>query len=164
MSKIQILVTGGTLDKDYNTLNGELGFSHTHLPQMLEQANLTLPISVETLLLKDSLEMSDSDRTLISQYVQNSAEEKIVITHGTDTMALSANHLLDSLKNTDRTIVFTGAMRPYCLGKSDALFNLGFAICAAQTLPAGVYLAMNGQIHPAGKVIKNLELGVFETK
>lgn len=168
--QIQILVTGGTLDKDYNPLSGELEFQHTHLSDMLSQANLSpqLDIELTVLMLKDSLEMTATDRETIFDALKASQAKKIVISHGTDTMTVSAEFLqkqfeLDnSSQLLGKTIVFTGAMRPFKLGASDALFNLGYALSAAQLLPAGIFIAMNGQIHPAGKVLKNLEKGLFE--
>lgn len=161
---ILILITGGTLDKDYVTTSGELTFSKTHLPMLLESANITHPIQLETLMLKDSLEMNTHDRQTICEAVQKSPINKIIVTHGTDTMTQSANAVQNRLKQAglSKTVVFTGAMRPFQLGKSDASFNIGCAISAVQLLPAGSFIAMNGNIYPAGKVIKNLKKGVFE--
>ena len=165
-SRILLLVTGGTLDKDYIATSGELSFISTHLPQMLAQANITLDVEVQTLMLKDSLEMNEQDRNQITEAVLHTSFTHIVITHGTDTMTQSAKNLIEKLeenRNRDhKTIVFTGAMRPFKLGNSDALFNLGSALTAVQLLPAGCFIAMNGQIHTAGKVYKNLEKGTFE--
>ena len=168
MNTLLFLVTGGTLDKDYNALTGELGFHETHLPQMLKQANITLEHKIDCLLLKDSLEMTDKDREKIWQAVNTSQAKYIVITHGTDTMTTSANYLAEQFRNkgltnfSEKTIVLTGAMRPYKLGDSDALFNLGAATIAAQTFPAGIFITMNGKVFNAGEVQKNLQKGQFE--
>lgn len=165
-SKILLLVTGGTLDKDYIATSGELSFLSTHLPEMLKQANITIDVEVQTLMLKDSLEMNEQDRKQMTEAVLQTSFSHIVITHGTDTMTQSAKNLIEQLEeNTssdNKTVVFTGAMRPFKLGNSDALFNLGSALMAVQLLPAGCFIAMNGQIHSAGKVFKNLEKGIFE--
>ncbi|WP_130537385.1 asparaginase domain-containing protein [Thiomicrorhabdus indica] len=166
-SKTLVLVTGGTLDKDYIETSGELSFISTHLPEMLKQANLTLDLEIQTLMLKDSLEMDEADRNRISKAVLQAPYSQILVTHGTDTMAQSAQTIIEHLKvekqPLKKTIVFTGAMRPFKLGKSDALFNLGSALTAVQLLPAGCFIAMNGRIHSADKVYKNLEKGIFES-
>lgn len=161
---IQLVVTGGTIDKDYNTLTGELVFDETHLPKMLKQANCTLTIDLQTLMLKDSLEMTDADRDAILQACINSQYQKLVITHGTDTMIDSALHLADDERLADKTIVLTGAMRPFQLGRTDALFNLGSALMACQLSSAGVYIAMNGDLFSPHHLVKNRKLGVFETQ
>lgn len=163
---ILILVTGGTLDKDYNPISGELAFDHSHLPQILNQANCTLPVSVKTLMLKDSLEMTDNDREFILEAIQNAEESRILVTHGTDTMCQTGEYLLkhQEIRLQTKTIVLTGAMRPFKLGESDASFNLGAAIMALQLLDKGIYLCMNGRCHPAGKVQKNLSKGMFEKR
>jgi L-asparaginase len=161
---IQLFVTGGTLDKEYDVLSGELVFPPTHLPALLKEAHCTLAIEVSVLMQKDSLQMTDEDRRLIGQACLNAVPERIVITHGTDTMVQTALALLALLHaaGVQKTIVLTGAMRPFQLGHSDAGFNLGSALMAVQTAQPGVYLAMNGRLFNAQQVQKNRALGVFE--
>ena len=159
---IKVLVTGGTFDKEYNELNGSLYFKETHIHEMLELGRSNLNLSVSTLMMKDSLEFTDKDRTAIAEACNNSTEDKIVITHGTDTMTITAEYLLNACPN--KTIVLTGAMVPYKFGSSDGLFNLGSALAFVQVLSQGVYIAMNGQYFEAGKVIKNTSEGKFENK
>ena len=159
---IKVLVTGGTFDKEYNELNGSLYFKETHLHEMLELGRSHLPLEIETLMMKDSLEFTQEDRTMIAQTCNQCKEEKILITHGTDTMTLTADLLKQECPN--KTIVLTGAMVPYKFGSSDGLFNLGSALAFVQVLPKGVYIAMNGKIFEAGKVVKNKEEGIFEKK
>lgn len=160
---IQLLITGGTLDKDYDALTGQLVFDETHLTQMLTQANLTVDVQTQVLMLKDSLEMQADDRDIVLQACLASPNPKILITHGTDTMALTAQHIAQNLPdNHQKTIVLTGAMRPYALGHSDALFNLGSAIMALNLTRPGVFIAMNGQLFDARNVTKNTQLGIFE--
>ncbi len=160
--KLTLLVTGGTLDKDYQTTTGALVFSETHLPAMLRQANTTLAIETRVLMLKDSLEMTDLDRDEIAQACQDANTESIVITHGTDTMVDTALALSENANLCNKTIVLTGAMRPFRLGESDACFNLGAALTAAQLAQNGVYIAMNGELFEACRVMKNRQKGVFE--
>lgn len=157
---LRIIVAGGTLDKHYDPIQGELGFSETHVPAMLAQARVTVPATVEPLRLLDSLEMQDSDRQKILAACRTAAESHLVITHGTDTMRETARVLGPA--QLDKTIVLTGAMVPFEMQNSDALFNLGFACAAAQTLPRGVYVAMNGQVFAWDKVRKNKVAGKFE--
>lgn len=157
---IRIFITGGTFDKEYNMLNGELYFKDTHLHELLELGRNTVPVEIRTLMMVDSLEMTDDDRELIAHQCLQADEEKIVITHGTDTMAQTAEILSQKIKN--KTIVLTGAMIPIKFGSSDGLFNLGSAIAFAQSLPNGVYVAMNGRYFKAGQVRKNKETGFFE--
>lgn len=159
---ITLLVTGGTLDKDYQTTSGELIFSETHLPKLLEEANSTLPIKLNVLMLKDSLEMLDSDRQKILDACLESATDRVVITHGTDTMTDTALFLKNSRQLTDKTVVLTGAMRPFQLNQSDASFNLGTALMAAQLASSGIYIAMNGELFEASQVSKNRQQGIFE--
>ena len=159
---LRIIATGGTLDKLYDEIAGELGFRESHLPQMLEQARVTAPHALEVLPLLDSLDMQDEDRQRVLVACKQAAEANIVITHGTDTMAETAAVLGDAA--LAKTVVLTGAMIPYTLENSDALFNLGFACGVAQTLPHGVYVAMNGQVFDWDKVQKNREAGRFETR
>jgi L-asparaginase len=157
---IRIFITGGTFDKEYNELTGQLYFKDSHLPEMLELGRCLVPIEVRTLMMIDSLEMSVIDRELIARHCEEADETQIVITHGTDTMADTAQLLMEKVKN--KTIVLTGAIVPYKFGSSDGLFNLGSAIAFVQTLPAGVYIAMNGRYFKAGKVRKNKETGEFD--
>lgn len=162
--EIQLFISGGTIDKDYDAVLGELIFPATHIPELLSEANSTLPITVDVLMQKDSLQMDQNDREKISQACQNSACAKIVITHGTDTMVETALCLLANPDLVDKTIVLTGAMRPYKLGKSDAAFNLGAALMAVQTAQAGVFICMNGHLFRADQVQKNRSAGLFESR
>jgi L-asparaginase len=157
---IRIFITGGTFDKEYNELDGRLFFKDTHLPEMLRLGRCKVPVDIRTLMLIDSLEMSESDRDIIVEQCQSSRESRIIITHGTDTMEETAKRLGSVIK--DKTIVITGAMIPYKFGSSDGLFNLGSALAFAQTLPAGVYVAMNGQCFNWDNVQKNRKTGEFE--
>ena len=157
---IRILITGGTFDKEYNELDGSLFFKDTHLPEMLKLGRSKVEVDIRTLMMIDSLQMTDDDRKIIIHQCKNSDEEKIIITHGTDTMTDTAELLATEI--TDKTIVLTGAMIPYKFGSSDGLFNLGSAIAFVQTLPVGVYVAMNGQYFKAGTVKKNKKTGSFE--
>ena len=158
---IKIFVTGGTFDKEYNELNGALFFKETHLPEMLKLGRSKVQIDIQTLMMIDSLEMTDEDRLLIIKECNNCNDEKIIITHGTDTMTETAEMLATEISN--KTIVLTGAMVPYKFGSSDGLFNLGSAIAFVQSLPYGVYVAMNGQYFKAGAVRKNKQTGSFES-
>ena len=157
---IRIFITGGTFDKEYNELTGQLYFNDSHLPEMLDLGRNLVQVEVRTLMMVDSLEMTAEDRELIAEHCKKSKEDKIIITHGTDTMAETAQLL--SQQNIGKTIVITGAMIPYKFGSSDGLFNLGSALAFVQTLPAGVYVAMNGRYFNAENVRKNRETGVFE--
>lgn len=157
---IRIFITGGTFDKEYNELNGQLYFKDTHLHDLLEMGRSKLPIEISTLMMVDSLEMTDEDRELIAYQCNQCDENKIVITHGTDTMSETAQVLAEKVK--DKTIVLTGAMIPIKFGSSDGLFNLGSALAFAQTLPHGVYVAMNGSYFHANNVRKNKQTGIFE--
>ncbi len=160
MHPIRIFVTGGTFDKAYNELTGELFFKDSHLPEMLKLGRCNLQVEVRTLMMIDSLQMTDDDRQIILQQCRNVPESRIVITHGTDTMVETAAVLARGI--ADKTVVLTGAMIPYKFGSSDGLFNLGSALAFAQTLPAGVYVAMNGRYFPWDRVRKNRKTGMFE--
>ncbi len=160
MNPIKIFVTGGTFDKEYNELNGELYFKKTHLHEMLVLGRSQLKVDIETIMMKDSLEMSNDDRNKIVQQCLESDESKILITHGTDTMVETAKLLAEKI--TSKTIVLTGAMIPYKFGSSDGLFNLGSALSFLQILPHGIYIAMNGNIFNWDNVKKNKELGLFQ--
>jgi len=157
---IRIVVTGGTFDKEYNELNGALFFKKTHLQEMLELGRCKVDVSIHTLMLIDSLEMTDADRSRIVRHCRHAREKKIVITHGTDTMETTAQVLAGAIKN--KTIVLTGAMVPYKFGSSDGLFNLGSALAFVQTLSPGVFIAMNGRCFRWDNVRKNRRTGVFE--
>jgi L-asparaginase len=157
---IRIFITGGTFDKEYNELTGQLYFKDSQLPEMLELGRNLVPVEIRTLMMVDSLEMTNDDRELIAEHCMKSPETQIIITHGTDTMAETAQLL--SKKLTNKTIVLTGAMIPYKFGSSDGLFNLGSALAFVQTLPPGVYVAMNGRYFNASNVRKNKQTGVFE--
>ena len=159
---IRILVTGGTFDKRYDELNGALSFKETHLPEMLRLGRCRVDVTVETLMMIDSLDMSADDRARVVARCGAAPEPRIVITHGTDTMVETARALAASAPLAGKTIVLTGAMVPYAFGSSDGLFNLGSALSFAQVLPAGVYVAMNGRAFPAGGVRKNRDTGTFE--
>ena len=159
--RIRILITGGTFDKEYNELTGELYFKDSHIPDMLRLGRCRLDIDIRTLMMIDSLQMTDEDRQLILEHCARCAERRIVITHGTDTMEQTAAVLGRSV--ADKTIILTGAMAPYAFGSSDGLFNLGTALAFVQTLPPGVYVAMNGRCFPWNSVHKNRASGVFES-
>jgi L-asparaginase len=159
---IRIFVTGGTFDKEYNELTGTLFFKDTHLPEMLQLGRSGLEVTVRTLMMIDSLEMTDAHRALVVEQCRRSEEEQIVITHGTDTMVETARALAAALAGGTKTVVLTGAMVPYAFGSSDGLFNLGSALSFAQVLAPGVYVAMNGRYFPADRVRKNRDTGVFE--
>lgn len=157
---IRIFVTGGTFDKEYNEITGQLYFQDSHLPEMLRLGRNLVPVDTRTLMMIDSLEMTELDRELIVEHCTEAKEKRIIITHGTDTMAETARLLASKIK--DKTIVLTGAMIPYKFGSSDGLFNLGSALAFVQTLPKGVYVAMNGRYFDANNVRKNKETGLFE--
>jgi L-asparaginase len=157
---IRIFVTGGTFDKEYNELTGQLYFKDSHLLEMLNLGRCKVDVDVRTLMMTDSLEMTDDDRAIILENCMKCPEEKIIITHGTDTMEQTALLLGENLK--DKTIVLTGAMIPYKFGSSDGLFNLGSALAFAETLPHGVYIAMNGRFFNWNNVRKNRKTGEFE--
>ena len=157
---IFILVTGGTFDKEYNELTGELFFKETHLPEMLRLGRNLVETKITRLEMIDSLNMTDEYRKNLAAQCGESAENKIIITHGTDTMTETAAYLDKAVSG--KTIVLTGAMIPYKFGSSDGLFNLGSAMAFVQTLPQGVYVSMNGSFFPAGMVRKNKATGLFE--
>ena len=158
--RIRILITGGTFDKEYDEINGRLYFKDSHLPEMLSLGRSKLDLDVRTLMMIDSLEMTAADRNIIVEQCLTAPGSRIVITHGTDTMTDTARMLASSV--VGKTIVLTGAMVPYKFGSSDGLFNLGSALAFVQTLPPGVYIAMNGRCFPAGRVRKNRKTGAFE--
>ena len=163
---IRLFVTGGTFDKEYNEREGSLFFKDTHLRDMLALGRCRLDVEVRTLMMIDSLEMDDDDREVILSQCRKCPRERIVITHGTDTMEVTARLLGQEIQNKqtmqDKTIVLTGAMIPYAFGSSDGLFNLGSALAFAQSLPPGVYIAMNGRYFAWDNVRKNRDAGIFE--
>jgi len=159
---IQIYVTGGTFDKDYNYISGELFFKDTHLHEMLDRGRSTLDVDIKTLMMVDSLEMTDTDREIIMHNCRRTEANQIVITHGTDRMVETAKYLA-AKEMKGKTIVLVGAMVPYAFGtSSDGFFNLGSAVAFAQTLPEGVYVAMNGRYFKWDQVRKNRKTGFFE--
>jgi len=157
---IRLFVTGGTFDKEYNELTGKLFFQDSHIQEILMLGRSKLNLSIRTLMLIDSLDMTDNDRKLIAESCENCDEDRIVITHGTDTMTETGVFLAQTVKN--KTIIITGAMIPYKFGSSDGLFNLGSALAFAQTLPHGVYIAMNGKYFTWDNCRKNRQTGSFE--
>lgn len=157
---IKIIVTGGTFDKEYDPLNGQLYFKGTHVPEMLRLGRSRIHAQIKKIMMIDSLSMTVADRKKILKECQTSTQDKILITHGTDTMVETAKLLGQHIK--DKTIILTGAMIPYAFGSSDGLFNLGSALAFLQTLPPGVYISMNGKYFPWDNVRKNKEVGLFE--
>lgn len=157
---IKILLTGGTIDKHYNESNGELDFVNSHIPEILNKGRNRYEVNLQQLMLKDSLEMDDNDRQVILKACEDAEEERVLITHGTDTMVKTATLLGE--QGIEKTIVLVGAMVPYVFKESDAVFNMGFALASVQTLPRGVYIVMNGTVFNWNEVKKNRELGVFE--
>jgi L-asparaginase len=157
---IRIFVTGGTFDKEYNEITGQLFFKETHLPEMITRSRVTPEVSVTTLMMIDSLDMKAEDRELIVSQCNKATEDKLIITHGTDTMPVTAATLAGRVPG--KTIVLTGAMIPYKFGSSDGFFNLGCALAFVQALPPGVYVAMNGRYFNWDNVRKNRETGQFE--
>jgi len=157
---VRIIVTGGTFDKQYDAIKGELTFKQTHLPAILEQARVKVPVEIEINQLIDSLNMTDEHRQSVLAACRAAPERSIVVVHGTDTMAETAQVVGQAALG--KTVVFTGAMIPYSVQGSDALFNLGFALAMAQALPHGAYVAMNGRVFPWDDVRKDKADGVFE--
>lgn len=157
---IRIFVTGGTFDKKYDEITGRLFFKETHVPEMLRLGRSRVDVAVTTLMMIDSLEMGTADRAIVVEHCRAASEDRLVITHGTDTMVETAAAIAAGVSN--KTIVLTGAMVPYAFGSSDGLFNLGSALSFAQVLPPGVYLAMNGTAFRWDRVRKNRASGVFE--
>jgi L-asparaginase len=160
--KLALIATGGTFDKEYNELNGDLYFKQTHIPEMLALGRSHVQVRIEILMMKDSLRMTVADRMAIASACVAAREKRIVITHGTDTMEKTAAFLAPRVAG--KTVVLTGAMVPYKFGSSDGLFNLGSALAFAQVLPHGIYIAMNGRYFTWDAVTKNKKIGVFEEK
>jgi L-asparaginase len=169
MKKLRIIAAGGTFDKRYNPLNGALHFTVTHLHAVLQRCRLNTAANISELPLLDSLDMQDADRQRVLDACQNASEQHIIIIHGTDTMPETAQLLGAYFAQTRnlttnqaaKTVIITGAMVPYDIVDSDALFNLGFAAAAAQTLPAGVYIAMGGEVFSWDNVRKDRAAGRF---
>ncbi|MGZ3538298.1 MAG: asparaginase domain-containing protein [Thermodesulfobacteriota bacterium] len=157
---IRVLITGGTIDKEYNPVTGELTFAKSHLTNMLNQVRCRAKVVLEEIMLKDSLQMRSEDREEILKKCIDCPESRIIITHGTDTMVETARLLGKNVKG--KTVVLVGALIPYAFGASDALFNLGCAFSAVQALREGVYITMNGKILSWDHVRKNRESGEFE--
>ena len=156
---IRIFVTGGTFDKEYDEINGNLYFKKTHIREMLDLGRSKIDVNISTLMMKDSLEMKNEDRALILDNCLKAKEDKIIITHGTDTMVETAKSI--AARKLNKTVVLTGAMTPYKFGSSDGLFNLGAAIGFVQSLNHGVYIAMNGKYFNHDEVEKNNDIGEF---
>jgi L-asparaginase len=167
---LRVFVTGGTFDKEYDEINGRLDFGDTHLLEMLRRGRCELDLEVRTLMMVDSLDLTDADRETIADNCARVPEDRIVITHGTDTMVETARVLAARLSGSagegtgkgGKTVVLTGAMIPYAFGSSDGLFNLGSALSFAQVLPPGIYVAMNGRCFDWDNVRKNRQTGRFE--
>jgi L-asparaginase len=155
----RIIVTGGTFDKHYDAIKGELTFKESHLPAILSQARITVPVQIEVNQLIDSLHMTDAHRQSVLAACRAAPESAIAVIHGTDTMAETAQVV--GRAGLAKTIVFTGAMVPYSVQGSDALFNLGFALAMAQALPHGTYIAMNARVFPWDDVRKDRSGGIF---
>ena len=159
--KVRLLITGGTIDKVYNQSNGELEFDETHFPEMVKRSRVEVDLTLEEIMLIDSLDMVDKERDLIVDSCRSCVEDFILITHGTDTMCDTARLIGES--GIEKTIVLFGAMVPYAVSNSDALFNFGCALGSLQLLESGVYIAMNGRVLPWDDVEKNRDLGVFQS-
>jgi len=161
---IRVIVTGGTFDKEYNELDGSLFFKETHVAEMLRLGRCRVDVEVQTLMMMDSLDMTDAHRARIVDACRGAAEARIVVTHGTDTMVTTARTLAAETQLAEKTIVLTGAMVPYAFGSSDGLFNLGSALSFVQALPPGVYVAMNGRYFPWDSVEKDRAAGIFVSR
>jgi L-asparaginase len=157
---IRILITGGTFDKRYDEIGARLHFTESQVPDMLRLGRSRVDVAIRTVMLIDSLDMSEADRELIAQNCLQAPEARLVVTHGTDTMVETARVI--AARVADKTVVLTGAMVPYAFGSSDGMFNLGSALSFAQVLPPGVYVAMNGRCFRWDGVRKNTKTGVFE--
>ena len=157
---IKIFVTGGTFDKDYDEKNGKLFFKETHMSEILALGRSKVEVDIETLMMIDSLDMTDKGRETIVESCISAEENQIIITHGTDTMTKTATEI--GKRKLSKTIVITGAMIPYKFGTSDGLFNIASALAYVQTLPGGVYIVMNGRVFEHDRVRKNRGTGIFE--
>jgi L-asparaginase len=159
---LRIILTGGTFDKHYDALAGQLTFAESHLAEIVTRSRLTLEIVVESVVMLDSLDMQPEHRERVLASCLSAAESSLIVIHGTDTMEETAAVLGPALANSGKRVVLTGAMVPYEVRGSDALFNLGFALAAAQLAAPGVYIAMNGRLFPWNTVKKNRTMGLFE--
>ena len=157
---IKIFATGGTFDKEFNEINGKLFFKETHLYELLKLGRSQLNVKIETLMMVDSLKMTLDDKNYILNKCIKEKTNRIIITHGTDTMVETAK--LIAKKITNKTIILTGAMIPIKFGSSDGLFNLGSALSFVQTLDVGIYITMNGRYFNWNNVRKNKKMGIFE--
>jgi len=157
--RIKIFTTGGSIDKTYSTKESAFVVGEPEIERILQEANVNVDYEVESILKKDSLEITDDERRMIFEKVKSDPHRHIVITHGTDTMSMTAKMLGEI---PDKVIVLTGAMQPAAFKRTDAAFNVGCAMLAVQILPEGVYIAMNGRVFDPHKVKKNLELDRFE--
>ena len=157
---IKIFATGGTFDKEYDEINGELFFKETHLHELLNLGRSQLNVKIETLMMVDSLKMSKSEKNYIVEKCKEEKTDRIIITHGTDTMVDTAELIAKNIYN--KTIILTGAMIPIIFGSSDGLFNLGSALSFIQVIDPGVYITMNGRYFKWDNVRKNNQLGIFE--
>jgi len=157
---VRVIVTGGTFEKQYDALKGELTFKDSHLPRILELVRCTAPVVLEVNQLIDSLHMQAADRERVLAACAQAPESRLLVIHGTDTLVETAHTLGEA--GLGKTVVLTGAMVPYSVAGSDALFNLGYALAMAQSLPPGVYVTMNARTFPWDNVRKNREQGVFE--
>jgi len=160
MKYIKLFATGGTFDKEFNEINGNLEFQKTNLYELLELGRCKLDIKIETLMMIDSLKMSEAERNYIVEKCKKENTHKIVITHGTDTIVQTAKMLAKSIE--DKTVILTGAMIPINFGSSDGLFNLGSALSFVQILEPGIYITMNGRYFHWDNVVKNKKIGIFE--
>lgn len=161
MQSIKILTTGGTIDKIYFDAKSTYEVGEPNIDRVLSELPLSVDYSIRSILRKDSLEITPADRSLIVAAVQNAEEKQIIVTHGTDTMVETAQALQKVAD--EKTIVLTGALEPALFKTSDAMFNIGCAIAAVQSLPPGAYITMNGRIFESHNVVKNVELGRFMT-
>ena len=159
---IKIFITGGTFDKEHDPISESFVFNETHVPELLKRSRCLLDIKLRTIMLIDSLDITESDQEIIFKACKDTPEKKIVITHGTSNMEKTARYLGERIK--DKTIVLTGAMIPYTFTKSDALFNMGSTLAFVQTLSSGVYISMNGKYYSWDNVTKDVKLGLFKSK
>lgn len=157
---ILIIATGGTFDKLYDEISGSLTFKSSHLEEIMKRVRTTVPYSLAYLPLKDSLNMDEHDRSQILEACRTAAADRIIIIHGTDTMDITARLLCEA--ELEKTIILTGAMIPYTISNSDAIFNLGTAFSSVQYQEHGVYICMNGRTFPGDRVRKNRQEGIFE--
>ncbi len=160
-SKIQIFTTGGTIDKSYFDGLSQYQFDQSKIGELISNAAVSLPFEITELMAKDSLELTDDDRARIAEAVSSTDATRIIITHGTDSMAVTAEKL--AALGLDKAIALTGAFLPARYADSDAAFNLGMAFATVQTAPHGVYIVMNGTVFPAGGVIKDRAQRTFRT-